>query len=133
MKKLTLKATQDNLSKVVEFINRELMQVNCPHKPQSHIIIAVEEIFMNIANYAYEASCGDVTIGIAVGEQTVVRFEDRGKPYDPLLQPAPDLNKPLVEREIGGLGIHMVKQLMDEVSYSYLDNKNILVLTKEIK
>ena len=133
MKKLTVKASIDNLNEVLNFVNEDLEQHNCPPDLQTQIGIAVEEIFMNIANYAYNPASGNVAICISTGEKAVIRFEDTGKPYTPLAQPAPDLDKPLMEREIGGLGIFLVKQLMDNVAYAHVDNKNILTIEKRLK
>ena len=130
MKELIIEASIDNLNEVLDFVNDELERHHCPLKVQRQIDVAVEEIFVNIANYAYKPAKGGVTICIAAGVTTVIRFEDTGKPYNPLEQAAPDLDKPLMEREIGGLGIFLAKQLMDEVAYTHADNKNILVMTK---
>jgi len=133
MKELTVEASVDNLDEVLDFVNNDLKLHNCPPNIQSQIDIAVEEIFVNIANYAYKPANGSVTICISTSEKTVIRFEDTGKPYNPLERPDPDLDKPPAERKIGGLGIYMVKQLMDEVVYAHADNKNIFTIKKRLQ
>ena len=133
MKKLTVEASLKNLDEVIGFINDELERQNCPPELQTQIDLAVEEIFVNIANYAYQPASGSAVVSIAVGEEAVIRFEDAGKPYNPLERPDPDLDKPLMERDIGGLGIFLVKKIMDKVDYRRIDNKNVLVMTKKIE
>ena len=87
---------------------------------------------MNIANYAYVPDTGNAVILISVTDEMVIRFEDSGRPYNPLEQAVPDLNVALVEREPGGLGVFLVKKLMDNVEYARAENKNVLVITKAI-
>jgi len=130
MKKLIVEANIESLDEAIDFINGELECKNYPPELLVNIDLAVEEIFMNITNHAYQPGSGSVAIAIAVGEETVIRFEDTGKPYNPLEHVDPDLNKPLMEREIGGLGILLVKKIMDEVDYIRIDNKNVLTVTK---
>ena len=132
MKELIVEASVNNLDAVLNFVNEELGRHNCPQYLQNQIDIAVEEIFMNIARYAYKPANGNVVICICIGEEIVIRFEDTGKPFNPLEQAAPDLDKPLAERKIGGLGIFMVRQLMDKIVYSFVDNKNVLIIRKKI-
>ena len=128
-KELIVEARIDNLDEVLDFVNDALDRHDCPSSMQNQIDIAVEEIFVNIARYAYEPQCGNVAIYIFVGEEIVIRFEDSGKPYNPLEQADPDLDKPLNKRKIGGLGIFLVKQLMEKVVYTRVDNKNVLTIT----
>lgn len=130
MKKLVIQADPDNLEALFDFINSALALHHYPADLQTDINLAAAEIFINIASYAYQPDKGDVTLYISVGEEAVIRFEDTGTPYNPLEHPDPDFDAPLTERKIGGLGIYIVKQLMDEVTYSYAQNKNILALTK---
>ena len=150
--KLVVEANMDKLEFVLEFVNRELECYNFPGEILGDIIVATEEIFVNIANYAYNPTeRGEVEITMGVfppdkspseyagekaadnsREKLVVSFTDKGRPFNPLERVAPDLNPSLEEREIGGLGIYMVKNLMDKVDYSYRDNKNNLTITKFI-
>jgi anti-sigma regulatory factor (Ser/Thr protein kinase) len=132
MKKLIVEACVDNLDKVVDFVNEDLEQHNCPLNLQSEIDIAVEEIFVNIANYAYKPENGNVAICISTKEEFVISFEDTGKPYNPLERADPDFNIPVEERKPGGLGVFIVKQLIDKVTYARVDNKNVLTMAKEI-
>jgi sigma-B regulation protein RsbU (phosphoserine phosphatase) len=132
LKKLEIEAGIENLNKVLEFVNTELDQRGCPSGIQGEIDTAAEEIFMNIANYAYNPDKGNAAIFISVTDKAIIRFEDTGRPYNPLEQAGPDLNKPLMEREPGGLGIFLVLKLMDNVEYSRVENKNVLVITKAI-
>jgi len=129
-KKLEIKASLENLNKVLEFINTELDKGGCPQDIREKIEVAVEEIFVNIADYAYSPDSGNAVISISVTDKIVISFEDTGKAYNPLDKQEPDLDKPLLERDIGGLGVFLVKKLMDNVEYSRVDNKNVLVMTK---
>ena len=95
--------------------------------------IAVEEIFVNIASYAYENEPGKVTIRLRETEDPkgiTVTFVDEGAPFDPVTRPDPDVTLSAKERSIGGLGIYLVKKSMDDVRYRYEGNLNILTLTK---
>ena len=121
------------LGEVLDFVNAELKRHRCPPVLRNNIDLAVEEIFVNIVNYAYPEGKGSATISILAGEDVVIRFKDTGLPYNPLEQEAPDLDIAPEERELGGFGVFLVKQLMDKVEYERLGNKNILIITKKIK
>ena len=133
MKELELKAKVENLPKVLDFVDEELDSADCPMKIKMQIDIAVEEIFVNIANYAYSPEIGTATVRVEVmGDQPAVdiTFIDNGIPYDPLAKSDPDVTLSAEERQIGGLGIFMVKKSMDDVSYQYQDGHNILTIKK---
>jgi len=133
MASLSIKANTKYSGEVTDFITAELMRHDFPTDLQPDILIAVEEIFVNIASYAYEpAQDGIVSLYVSINENAVIRFEDSGKPFDPLKSNDPDLETPIIERKIGGLGIHFVKKLMDDVEYVYEGGKNILTITKGI-
>jgi len=132
IKEITVDANTDNLSKVICFINNELAQYDCPPDTLKDIDAAVEEIFVNIAKYAYKQAEGKAVVGIIPGAETVIHFEDSGKPFNPLEKSVPDFDKPPIDREIGGLGVYLVRKLMDEVDYSRINNKNILVMKKRL-
>ncbi len=105
-------------------------------KIQMQIDVAVEEIFVNIANYAYGTGEGPATVRINVDNQNKIvdiTFIDNGVPYDPLAKEDPDITLSAQERQIGGLGIFMVKKSMDDVTYEYRDGHNILTLKKGLK
>lgn len=135
MKELTVAATLENLSVVQTFIEQELEQCNCSMKAIMQISVAVEEIYVNIAHYAYNPTVGEATVRCAVGGGPVhvtIQFLDSGKPFDPLARPDADTSLTAEERGIGGLGILMVKRSMDQVDYAYESGKNILTIRKEI-
>lgn len=135
MKKITVPADLEQLSVVTEFIDTELEALDCSMKVQMQIDLAVEEIFMNIANYAYHPVEGDATICCEIGGDPLcvtIQFLDGGTPYNPLAKRDPDISLTAEERDIGGLGIYMVKQSMDDVAYEYHDFKNILTIKKSI-
>ena len=118
MKTLTVPARTDQLEVVQEFIQQELENQECPMKVQMQIAIAVEEIFVNIAHYAYKPVEGDATIRCEVGGdplEVTIQFLDHGKPYNPLAKEDPDITLSAEERQIGGLGIFMVKKSMDSL------------------
>lgn len=137
MKTITVPATVEQLDTVLSFIQEQLKEVNCPENALMEVCIAAEEIFVNIAHYAYRPDVGDATIRCQVkGEplplQVSIEFLDSGIPYDPLAKEDPDITLSAEQRAIGGLGIFMVKQMMDNVSYEYRDGKNILTITKMV-
>ena len=135
MKTLTVKAKIYNLSRVLAFINKELDSARCSKKCIFQIDVAVEELFVNIANYAYAPGSGDVTIGITVsGDPAVAEITllDSGVPYDPVAKSDPDVTLDAEKRTIGGLGIFMVKQSMDEMLYERRDDLNLTTIRKRI-
>lgn len=135
MKELTLPATIENIETVIDFVNRQLEEIKCPLKAQMQIDIAIDELFGNIAHYAYNPETGPATVRVEVTEDpiaVVITFIDRGVPYDPLKKEDPDITLSAEERAIGGLGIFMVKKTMDEISYEYKDGKNILRIKKNM-
>jgi anti-sigma regulatory factor (Ser/Thr protein kinase) len=132
MKELKIEAKLENLDAVLEFIDAELAGKNCSTNVQHQIAIAVEEIFVNIAHYAYNPLIGEAVIRAAVGDEITIEFEDRGKSYNPLEKDDPDITAPMEKRDIGGLGIFMTKKIMDTVEYRHKNNKNIFVIKKEL-
>lgn len=130
---LTVEASAQNLHMLQAFIDERLETAGCPLDTQMQIETAVEEIFGNIASYAYAPGKGDVSVRAVISDDpkaVLITFTDQGKPYDPLERPDPDVTLPRKKRQIGGLGIFMTKKLMDEVSYQYRDEKNILTMKK---
>ena len=135
MKELTLEAKVANLQQVLDFVDENLTSMRCPMKILMQIDVAVEEIFVNVASYAYTPDTGSVTIRMDLQEKpraVVITFIDSGIPYNPLAKEDPDVTLSAEERQIGGLGIYMVKQSMDNVTYRFSDGKNILTLEKNI-
>ena len=133
MNELILNAQIENLNQVLEFVNRILEEEKCLPYVQLEIDSAVEELFVNIAHYAYAPDIGCVSIQVFVEEKDVIIiFKDNGIPYNPLARKDPDITLPLEERRIGGLGIYIVKQYMDNVDYSYENGMNVLRIKKNI-
>jgi anti-sigma regulatory factor (Ser/Thr protein kinase) len=134
MKQITVEAKTENLAQVAAFIEEALEEAGCGMKAQMQIAIAVEEIFVNVALYAYE-TVGDVSVSVDVaGDPPVcdITFKDSGTPYDPLVKPDPDVTLSAEQRQIGGLGIYMVKKSMDDMRYEYKDGHNVLTISKKI-
>lgn len=135
MAELTLQASLEKLDEVLAFVEENLEKNECPMKVLMQVQIAVEEIFVNIAHYAYDSEQGMVTIRVEVGGdplQVMITFIDQGVPYDPLQKEDPDVTLSAEDRQIGGLGIFMVKKSMDDIKYEYADGKNILTISKKI-
>ena len=135
MKEMTIDAAVENIPAVTAFVEEQLEQYNCPMKAQMQIDISIDELFSNIAQYAYTPKSGKATVRVEVTENpmaVVITFIDNGIPYDPLAKADPDITKSADEREIGGLGIFMVKKSMDEISYEYKNGQNILKIKKHI-
>lgn len=135
MSELNLEAKTEKLDEVLSFVDKHLEEKGCPMKTQMQIDIAVEELFVNIAHYAYNPETGPVTIRVEVQEEplaVVITFIDNGVPYDPLAKADPDITLSAEERQIGGLGIFMVKKSMDDISYEYKNGQNILHIKKNI-
>ena len=135
MKELTIKAAIENIEKVTIFVNTELEALDCPYKAEMQIDLAIDELFGNIANYAYNPETGDATVRLEVEEDplsVIITFSDNGKPFNPLENPEPDVTLSASEREVGGLGIFLVKKTMNMVDYKYENGKNILTIKKNI-
>lgn len=128
---LVMEAERENLPQALAFIDKHLEEVGCPMKEQMQIDVAAEEIFVNIASYAYAPGRGKVMIHMDTNEgEAAITFVDSGMQYDPLAKEDPDVTLSAEDRQIGGLGIFMVKNSMDDVRYEYKDNKNKLTLVK---
>ena len=128
-------AEDTSLSEALGFVEEELEKHDCPMKMIMQITLALEEIFVNIAHYAYPESRGDIHLGIAFdegAEEVIFRFTDQGIPFNPLARPDPNVKASADERKIGGLGIYMMKKTMDGVAYCYENNINILTMRKKL-
>lgn len=135
MNELTIEATVENLNIVTDFVNEQLELYDCPMKAQMQIDIAIDELFSNISYYAYNPDVGPATVRVEVTENpmtVIITFIDNGVPYDPLSTEDPDITLSAEERNIGGLGIFMVKKTMDDIQYEYKDGQNILKIKKQI-
>ena len=132
-KVLKVDATDDNLDVAMGFMTECLEENDCSMKLINQLSIAFEEIFVNVAHYAYRPNIGEVEIRVKLDDgKVVLTFIDGGVPYNPLEKADPDVTLSAAEREIGGLGIYMTKKLVDNVIYEYVDNKNILTLEKKL-
>ncbi len=135
MNEITVTATIENINVVTEFVDRQLEELDCPIKTQTQIDIAIDELFSNIVHYAYSPNVGDATVRVDVGENpssVIITFIDAGKPYNPLQKADPDITLGINDREIGGLGIFLVKKSMDVMTYEYTNGQNILRIKKNI-
>ena len=119
----------------MDFIDKELLKYDLAAWLRPEILIAAEEIFVNIASYAYkpaEEGYVKLTVSVENRAKVIIQFEDSGLPFNPLEVQTPDLDAPIMERKIGGLGIHYVRNLMDEVRYLYADGMNNLTISKKL-
>lgn len=133
MKEIKVPASIDSLEDVLQELDAILESVECPPAVQIQLDVALEEMFVNIANYAYSGvESAEAEIVFDTFESGItVTLTDSGVAFDPLAKPDPDITLSAEERQIGGLGIYMVKKSMDEVSYNRLDDKNIFSMTKK--
>ncbi|MGN0151234.1 MAG: ATP-binding protein [Wujia sp.] len=135
IKEITVEASLDNLDNILEFIEDALDEASCPKKICMQLVLCMEEVFVNIASYAYEDQQGSCTIYLETRytetDGTItIEIVDSGVEFNPLEKEDPDITLSADEREIGGLGIFMVKKIMDMVEYSYQNKKNILKMEK---
>ena len=132
---MTVEATLENIPSVTAFVDERLEALDCPMKAQMQIDVAIDELFSNIARYAYDPVTGPATVRVDVDQEPLavrITFIDHGKPYDPLAKADPDVTLSAEARQIGGLGIFMVKKTMDDVRYEYKDGQNILTVEKRL-
>ncbi|MBO4429307.1 MAG: SpoIIE family protein phosphatase [Clostridia bacterium] len=135
VKELTIAAKTENLDEVLAFVDSHLDENICSPKVKMQIDVAVEELYVNIAHYAYNPEVGPATVRVEVEEDppaVAITFIDHGVPYDPLAKADPDITLSAEERQIGGLGIFMVKKSMDNIDYEYRDGQNILRIKKNM-
>ncbi len=130
---LDIEAKTERLPELLSLIEEQLEGSDCPMKARMQIAVAAEEIFVNIASYAYAPDTGRARIRLEVsGEEKclTLTFADSGRPFDPTEKSDPDLSLSAEERSVGGLGIYMTKKLMDKVTYAFRDGMNVLTLQK---
>ncbi|MBD9151326.1 MAG: ATP-binding protein [Lachnospiraceae bacterium] len=136
MKEITVDATIDNVQTITDFVDERLEEMNCPVKAQMQIDIVIDELCSNVARYAYSDRTGKVTVSVDTVDKPMkvwLTFTDEGVPYNPLAKEDPDITLSAEERKLGGLGIYMVKKMMDEFRYEYKDGKNIVTVCKVIE
>ena len=132
-KSITISADTQKLDTVLDFVNAPLDALGVPEEEKTVLDIAVEESYVNIALYAYEPGRGPVTLEWKLEQDPIsiqIDFKDRGTPYDPLSRKDPDITLSAEERQIGGLGIYMVRKSMDNVFYEYRDGQNCFTMKK---
>ena len=135
VREITVPARIDSIPAVTEFVDSELEAFGCPMKARIQIDVAIDEVFSNIANYAYGAGTGDATVRLETTESPKsvrLTFIDTGVAYNPLDAPEPDVTLDADERQTGGLGVYLVRKTMDEVSYEHVDGRNILRIVKNL-
>lgn len=135
MAQMTFPATLENIEAATDFMNGILESADCPMRTQMKLAVALDELMSNVARYAYAPGTGDVTVSVEVLEEpkrAVITLTDSGVPYDPLQKEDPDVTLSAEERGIGGLGIYIVKQSMDGMTYEYRDGQNVLTIVKNI-
>ncbi len=131
MTQRTVEAKLEALETLLALTRDELEAAACPQREKNQILIAVDELFSNIARYAYGPQGGNVQFSVQARPGAAeLCFADEGVPYDPLQTDAPDLALSAQERQVGGLGIFMVRKLMDEMTYEYRDGRNLLRIRK---
>lgn len=135
MSEKTFNADDKALPEVLAFVENELEKASCPMKTALSLTVAIEEIFVNVAHYAYPNGSGTATLSIehdCEKKRLIFRMTDSGIPFNPLARPDPDITLPAEKRKIGGLGIFMMKKTMDEVFYANENGENILTMIKNL-
>jgi len=133
MEKITVEAIVENLQQLTDFATQKLEERDCPIKTAMQMELVIEEIFVNIASYAYNPEIGAATFCMEFEDDPpalVMTFIDTGKPYNPLEKIDPDTTLDISERDVGGLGIFLVKKNVDDIAYKYEDGQNILTMKK---
>ena len=135
MKEITLKAVIESIPQATSFVDEQLEAIECPMKAQMQLDVAIDELFCNIASYAYGAVEGKATVRFdydPAARRVILSFIDEGVPFNPLESDEPDVSLSAEERAIGGLGIFLVKKTMDSIKYRYENGQNILTIEKQI-
>jgi len=134
MNTIELPAIMDNLEKGIDFILAGIDDAGIDKKMLFQLRLACEEVIVNIINYAYPDSKGSMEISYDINDnELVIVISDSGVPFNPIKKEEPDLNIPLEERKIGGLGIFLVRNIMDQVEYQRDNGRNILTMRKTLK
>jgi sigma-B regulation protein RsbU (phosphoserine phosphatase) len=127
---ITVVPSMETVPQVAEFMEAEMEKFEISPKISMKMLIAIDEIYSNIVRYS---GATEAIVSIKKSDNTLkLQFKDNGKPYNPLDSKEPDITASAEDRSIGGLGIFMVKKMLDKVEYKYVDNYNILTLTKNL-
>ncbi len=132
---LTVPAKTEELDNVCDFVEQKLSPYACPQRTLFQLRLAIEEIFVNIASYAYSPEDGMAEVRCQVLEEPLrveIQVLDSGVPFDPLAQEEADTSEEGLMNREGGLGILLVKNTMDDVRYTYENGKNILTILKNL-
>lgn len=130
-KRIDVDGTRENVEIVTEFIVNNLRESQIDRKIIAQISVAIDELYSNIAQYAYGDQIGKVTVLVEVSNGSIaITFADSGKQFNPLDVDNPDITLDADERGIGGLGIFIVRQTMDDITYAYENGMNVLKITK---
>ena len=136
MREMTVNATPEQIEQVVDFVNEQLDTLGCSDEVRIDVDVAVDELLGNIVQYAYGPDAGIVTVRVHAEEDptsVVISFLDSGAPFNPLAEERPNTTSlPAKERPLGGLGLFLVKELMDELTYCYRDGHNVLTVRKAL-
>ena len=136
MREMTVNATPEQIEQVVDFVNEQLDTLGCSDEVRIDVDVAVDELLGNIVQYAYGPDTGIVTVRVHAEEDplaVVISFLDSGAPFNPLAEERPNTTSlPAKERPLGGLGLFLVKELMDELTYCYRDGHNVLTVRKAL-
>lgn len=133
MQQITLPADIRHIGEATAFVYEMLDKSGCPQRTRTQIDVALDELLSNVVRYAYPPKTGNFTIGVEIladPRRAVITLTDQGVPYDPLKKPDPDVTLSAQDRQIGGLGIYIVKKTMDAVTYDYLNGSNIVTIVK---
>ena len=127
-------ADDASLADAIAFVEGELEKADCSMRVMMQITVCVEEMFVNVAHYAYGGETGAVRLSVECDpDEFSLTITDSGIPFDPLAKPDPDITLTADERQIGGLGIFMVKKSMDSVAYARRDGRNVFTMTKKLR
>lgn len=134
MSKKKFKVGMDNLEEMIQFILLETKEIVDNGKVDYQLRLVSEEALINIINYAYVKESGELKIDCeTINNDTIlIEISDTGAAFDPLQKEDPDITLPVEERRVGGLGIFIIKNIMDTVDYKREGGKNILTLTKKL-
>ena len=137
MAEITVSAVPEQIDAVMDFVNRQLKALGCPEEARIDVDVAVDELLGNIIRYAYGSETGTVTVRVETQlepKALILTFLDQGAPFDPLAEERPDTTSlPAWERPMGGLGLYLVRSLVDEIAYARRDSRNVLTVRKKIE
>ena len=131
---LVLRNHLSELKRMSEAVSAWCQENSISSAVEFHVTLALDEIISNVIRYGWKDS-GEHEFCVRLSlldDEVTLEIEDDAPPFNPLEVPVPDLDRPLDERPVGGLGIHLVRQVMDRLEYRWLDGKNLLVMKKKV-